>query len=74
VAEMENEDRKRALLKELFRKYIQYDIIDLSVEKFDDFISFMDLPDSFIRSAPAYDLIMEIKRRFEIYEEVNIGW
>jgi hypothetical protein len=74
VAEMENEDRKRELLKELFRKYIQYDIIDLSVEKFDDFISFMDLPDSFIRSAPAYDLIMEIKRRFEIYEEVNIGW
>ncbi len=74
VAELEYEDRKRELLKELFRKYIKYDIIDLSPEQFDDFIVFMDLPDAFIQNAPAYDLIMEIKRRYEIYAEVNIGW
>lgn len=74
VAEMENEERKRELLKELFRKYIKYDIIDLSPEQFDDFIDYMDLPDSFIKNAPPYDLIMEIKRKFELYSELYGRW
>lgn len=71
VAELELEDRKRELLKEMFRKYIKFDIIDLSEEEFDDFIVFLNLPVEFIANAPAYDLIMEIKRRYEIFSSIR---
>ena len=71
VAEMEMEDRKRELLKELFRKYIRYDIIDLTTREFDDFISYMHLPTAFIQGASQYDLIMAIKLRYEMYRRLK---
>ena len=71
VAEMELEDKKRELLKELFRKYIRHDIIDLSSSEFDDFISYMNLPTHFIKAASQYDLIMAIKFRYEQYRRLR---
>lgn len=68
VAEMEFEDKRRELLKELFSKYVKYDIIDLNEEDYDAFIDFLALPDEFIKSAEQYDLIMAIKYRYEVFE------
>ena len=45
VAQLENEDRKRELLKELLRKYVNGDIIKLSPDKFDEFIDYCNVPD-----------------------------
>ncbi len=46
VAEWENEDLRRDVLKELFRVYIKNDIIDLPDEEFDAFINYLNLSNS----------------------------
>jgi len=71
VAQMEEDDLKRELLKELFRKYIRYDIIDLSSQEFDDFIAYMNLSTEFIQRASSYELIMAIKLRYEQYRRLH---
>lgn len=67
VAELRNEDKRRALLKELFRKYVDYEIIDLDNDEFDRFIDFCRISDEFLKNSTQYDFIMYIKSRFEIY-------
>lgn len=71
VAEMRNNDRRRALLKELFRKYVDNDIITLDNEDFDDFIDFSNVSDDFMKSVSQYEFIMYIKKRFEVYQMVR---
>lgn len=71
VAEMRNDDRRRELLKELFRKYVDNDIIQLSNEDFDDFIDFCGVSDSFLKNSTQYDFIMYIKKKFEVYKMVR---
>jgi hypothetical protein len=68
VAEMEYEDKRKDLMKELLSKYVRYDIIDLKDDEFDAFIDFLALPDEFIQHAEQYDLIMAIKYRYEVFE------
>lgn len=68
VAEMENDDRRRAVLKDLFRIYIKYDIIYLTDEQFDEFIDYCKLSDAFIKNATQYELIKEIQQKFKGYE------
>jgi hypothetical protein len=67
AAELYNEEAKREILKELFRRYIRADIFYLSEKEFDDFLAFCDLPEEFIKAATQYELIMAIKERFEFY-------
>jgi hypothetical protein len=69
VAEWENEDLKRDILKDLFRVYIKSDIIDLSEEEFDSFIVYCNLSEEFIRSASQFELVMAIKGKFEAFQE-----
>jgi hypothetical protein len=71
VAEMRNNDRRRALLKELFRKYVDNDIITLDNDDFDDFIDFSNVSDDFMKSVSQYEFIMYIKKRFEVYQIVR---
>ncbi len=66
--ELVNEDRRRDLLKELFVKYVDYEIIDLSTEEFDDFIDFIGVDDNFLKSTSQYDFIIFVKNRFEMYK------
>lgn len=68
VAMWENEDLKRAILKDLFRIYVKYDIINMSDNEFDMFINYCNFPVEFIRSASQYELVMAIKQRYERYE------
>lgn len=67
-AELENEDRKRDLLKELFEKYVDYDIIQLENAEFDDFIDYCNVSEYFLKNSSQYDFLVHIKRRFGEYQ------
>lgn len=68
VARLENEDKKRELLKELFHYYVDYDIIQLSNDEFDDFINFMNVSDEFMKNSSQYDFLIFVRDRFKDYK------
>lgn len=68
AAYLENEDRKRELLKELFKLYVDYDIIALSDEQFDDFITYLNVSDDFLINSSQYDFLIFVKDRFKDYK------
>ena len=69
VAELSNEDRKRRLLKELFRKYIDYEIIDLQDQEFDEFIDHCNVSENFMKSSSQYEFLMYIKYMYLRWRE-----
>jgi hypothetical protein len=71
VAQLQNEDRKRSLLRELLTKYVTYDIINLSDEAFDDFIDFLNVPDHVIKGLSQYEFLMYVKKRYELYSSLG---
>ena len=71
VAQLENEDRKRELLKELLTKYVAYDIINLNDEAFDDFIDFLNVPDEVIKGLSQYEFLLYVKKRYELYSRLG---
>ena len=68
VAKLENDDRRRDLLKELFTIYVDYKIIELSTEDFDDFISYLNVSDEFMKSSSQYEFLVFVKDRFQDYQ------
>jgi len=68
VAYLENEDRKRELLKELFRLYVDYEIIALNDDLFDDFITYLNVSDEFLINSSQYDFLVYVKDRFRDYK------
>ncbi|MBA3971644.1 MAG: hypothetical protein H0X46_05775 [Bacteroidetes bacterium] len=68
VAEWENEDLKRDILKDLFHLYVKYEVIDLPDEEFDDFIQYLNLSDEFIQNASQFELVMAIKGKYESFK------
>lgn len=71
VAQMVNEDKKRAILQELLQKYVEYDIINLNPEAFDDFIEFCSVPDDVIKGLTQYEFLVYIKRKYELYSSLG---
>ncbi len=71
VAVLEDAQKKRDILKELFQIYIRHDIINLSSEKFENFIDYCNFTDEFIKNSTDYDLVMAIKYRYEQYEKMQ---
>ena len=67
--ELRNNDRRRELLKELFAKYVEFEIIDLDNEEFDAFIDFMDPGDERLKRMTQYEFILYTKDRFVAYEK-----
>lgn len=67
VAEWENEDLKKDILKDLFRLYVKHDIINLSEEEFDAFVSYCNLSEDFIKNATQFELVMAIKGKYEAF-------
>ena len=65
--ELINESKRRDLLKELFVKYVQHDIIDLEYDQFDNFIDFCKISDTQLQKMSQYDFIMYIKERYRIF-------
>lgn len=68
VIEMENDEKRRELLQELFVKYVDYDIIQLEKEEFKDFAEFCDPGDELLQSWTQYEFIMYVKRQFNLYK------
>lgn len=67
VAEQEYKDDQRRIVKELLRNYVAYDIVDLSDEEFDEFIQFLNIDESFLKTATEMELITFIKDKYEHY-------
>jgi hypothetical protein len=67
VAEQEYKDDQERIVKELLRNYVAYEIIDLSDEEFEEFIAFLNVDDSFLKTATEMELITYIKDKFEHY-------
>lgn len=64
-----NEDKKRDLLKELFKKFVHHDIINLDDDEFDDFIDYCNVNEEFMQTATQYEFIMFIKHRYKNYKK-----
>jgi hypothetical protein len=60
VAQLENEDRKRELLKELLQKYVEYDFID-----------FCAVPDEVIKGLTQYEFLLYVKKKYELYSSLG---
>jgi hypothetical protein len=74
--ELINDARRRDLLKELFKKYVDYHIIDLSDDQFDEFIEYIDVSDAFLKNSSQYDFIIFVKRKFVYFmrQHQYDGW
>jgi hypothetical protein len=68
VAEWENEDLKKDILRDLLHMYVKYEIIDLQDDEFDAFIKYLNLSDDFIRNSTQFELITAIKGRYESFK------
>lgn len=67
IAEQEYKDDQRRIVKELLRNYVAYDIIDLTDDEFDEFVAFLNISDSFLKTASEMDLITFIQDKYEHY-------
>ncbi|MCB9034650.1 MAG: hypothetical protein H6553_12490 [Chitinophagales bacterium] len=74
VAKLETEEAKRIVLKELFRLYNNYNIIDLPENDYDNFISYMNLPYEFMQNVSDYDLAVSIKKLYKYYRADKSNW
>lgn len=71
IAEQEYKDNQRRIVKELLRTYVAYDIISLSEEDFDHFISFLNINEDFLKTATEMELITFIQDKFEHFKIIN---
>lgn len=68
VARLENEDRRRELLKELLGKYVDYEIVDLKPRDFDAFVAFMDPGEAVLKALTQYEFILWTRERFTAWQ------
>ncbi|HEY8403392.1 MAG TPA: hypothetical protein VIK71_02150, partial [Flavobacteriales bacterium] len=53
---------------ELFHHYVDYQIIDLTNEEFEEFIDFLNVSDEFLKNSSQYDFLIYVKERFKDYK------
>lgn len=70
VAQLENRDRRHELLRELFVKYVNYEIILLEPDEFDSFIAFSDPGDELLQTWTQYEFIRYVQQRFELFRSL----
>jgi hypothetical protein len=71
INELEYEDSKAAILKELFRLYVVSDIVLMDEDEFEDFIYYMDIDENVLKNASEYQLANYIKNAFRDYRRLN---
>lgn len=71
IAEQQYKDDQRKIVKELLRLYVAFDIIELSEQDFDEFITFLNLDEQFIKTASEMELILFIKDKYEHFKRMN---
>ncbi len=64
-------DNQRKIVQELLRLYVSYDIIDLSEDEFDQFISFLNVSETFLKTATEMELITFIQDKFAHFRIVG---
>ncbi len=63
---------KKGATEELLRLYNYHKLIDLPESEFDKFILFMNLEESFMRTAPERDLIDFVQKKYARYAEFHL--
>jgi hypothetical protein len=58
-------------LKELFKKYVDADVIYLEDTEFDEFIDFCKLPPEVIKGLTQYEFIMLVKMRYRAFRAIK---
>lgn len=71
VAQKTYEDEQKAILQELLRLYVAYDIINLDEKGFDDFIAFLNVDENFLKTASEMELITYIQDKFSHFIALN---
>ncbi len=71
VAAMEYKDSQEAILQELLRLYVAYEIIEMSDEEFSSFIAFLNIDENFLKTASDMELVTFIKDKFEHYKRIR---
>jgi hypothetical protein len=74
AANLQTEYSKRSILKELFRLYNAYNIIDLPEEDYENFITYLNIPYEYMQSVSDYDLAVIIKYKFKSYRDDKNNW
>lgn len=69
ASQLVTEERKRMVLKDLFRLYNAYDIIDLDEDEYDRFITYLNLPYEYLQHTSDYDLAVSIRRMYASYHK-----
>lgn len=71
IEEQKYKDNQRKIVQELLRLYVAYDIINLSNEQFDEFIAFLNIDETFLKTATEMELITFVKDKFEHFRNMN---
>jgi hypothetical protein len=64
VAELENEDRKKEVLRDLLVLYVSYDIVNLTDAEFNEFLNGLYVPDEVLKNYNDYELGEFIKKQY----------
>jgi hypothetical protein len=71
IAEQQYKDDQRRVVKELLRLYVAFEIIDLPEAIFDDFITFLNIDENFIKTASEMELVLFIKDKYEHFKALQ---
>jgi tyrosyl-tRNA synthetase len=71
IAEQEYKDNKRKVVRELLRLYVASDIIELNEEEFDEFISFLNLSENFLKTSTEMELYLFIKDKYDHFKRLK---
>ncbi|CAN5413977.1 hypothetical protein BH11BAC2_BH11BAC2_03940 [soil metagenome] len=71
VAELENNDRRKALLREMLYQYSLSKLIEMEPDEYDNFIQYMNLNDVMLQSFSQYDLALYIRERYYNYNDLR---
>lgn len=66
--ELQNEQRRRDLLKELLAKYVDAEIIALDKREFDVFIDYCKISDFILQNTTQYQFIQIIREKFKSFQ------
>ena len=71
-----NDAKRRDLLKELFRQYVDGNIIALDDDQFDEFIGYINVSDEFLKNSSQYDFIIFVKMKYKYFMKQHKydGW
>ena len=67
VAEWEHADNQNRIVQELLRTYVAFNIIELTPEEFEKFVDFLNIDETFLKTASEMELITFIQDKFEHY-------